>query len=118
MLLAGASQGFQAGQAGHAHVRDHHADLLGLQDFERALTRRHRQSVKALAAQKRIQQAALPGVVIHDEDARSFGGGPVVFDCHRPQNRTLAPVAACIPMRLLIRLVAFGAAQQHFGWDS
>ena len=86
VLLARAAQGFQAGHARHSHVRDHHADFFVAQDFERALTRRHRQRIKSLAAQKRIQQAALAGVVIHDQDARGFGGIFAVLECHRLRN--------------------------------
>ena len=37
---------------------------------------------EALAAQKRIQQAALPGVVIHDQDARCFAMVRVMLGGH------------------------------------
>ena len=39
--------------------------------------------LKALAAQEGIQQAALPGVVIHDQDARPFWAVLARFGSHR-----------------------------------
>ncbi len=38
-----------------------------------------------LAAQKRIQQAALAGVIIHNQNARRLGGFFAQFGCHAPK---------------------------------
>ena len=68
------AQGFQAGQAGHADVGDHHVDLLLAQDFQRAFAGGDGDGLEALAGKKESKQAALAGVVIHDEQARDRRG--------------------------------------------
>jgi hypothetical protein len=70
MFMAGQAKRFQAGQAGHAHVGNHHVDFLLAQNFQRPFARRNRNRFKALAAQEGIQEAALASVVIDDEKAR------------------------------------------------
>ena len=47
-------------------------NAAGAEGFQRLLARRDRHGVEALAAQEGIQQAALPGIVIDDQDARAF----------------------------------------------
>jgi len=60
LLLPGAAQSFQAGHAGHAHIRNHHADGLGAKDLQRALSGGNGKRLEALGAKKRVEQAALP----------------------------------------------------------
>jgi len=69
-LRPDAAQGFQPGQTGHPHVGNHHGKFSGGEQFQRAFAGIGEDGFKALAAQKRIQQTALAGVVVHDEDAR------------------------------------------------
>ena len=59
---------------GHAHVGNHHVDLLLAQDFQGALAGGDGHGVETLAGQEGIQQAALARVVIHDEEARAWCG--------------------------------------------
>jgi hypothetical protein len=72
VLLAGAAEGIEAGDAGHADVGDHHVDGLGAEGGEGGFTRVDGEGLEALSAQEGIEQAALAGVVIDDEEA---GGG-------------------------------------------
>ena len=75
VLLAGQAQRFQAGQPGHAHVGNHHVDLLLAQDFQGALAGGDGHGLEPLAGQERIEQAALAGVVIHDQEPGRAGVG-------------------------------------------
>ena len=71
-ILAHAAERFEAGKAGHPHIGNHHGKFSGGQKPECAFARIGGDGIKALAAQERIQQAALAGVIVHDEDARRF----------------------------------------------
>ena len=82
MLLTRLAKGFQAGHARHAHVRDHHADSATAQNLERVFTGSHRHGVEALALQKGVQQAALSGVVIDDQEARPLQVRIVRYGAH------------------------------------
>ncbi len=73
VFLAGEPERFQAGNARHAHVGNHHADRLRAEHLQRALAGIHGHGLERLAGEKRIQQAALARVVIHDEDAGRGG---------------------------------------------
>jgi hypothetical protein len=75
VLLAGQAQGVQAGQAGHADVGDHHVDLLFAQHFQGALAGGNGHRLEALAGQERIQQTALAGVIIHNQEPGRVGAG-------------------------------------------
>jgi hypothetical protein len=70
-LLPHALEHFETGHAGHPDIGNDHGWLLRLQYFQRAFAGIRRDSFEALGAQEGIEQAALTGVVIHDEDARS-----------------------------------------------
>src|SRR5207237_4124265 len=48
------------------------AELPGAQSFQCPFARSDRHRIEALAAQKRIEQAALAGIIIDDQDARRF----------------------------------------------
>jgi hypothetical protein len=67
---------------GHPHVGNHHAEFSGAQCFQRPFSGIGRDGVESLAAEEGIEQAALAGVVIHDEDARRFGIFFAQFGCH------------------------------------
>ena len=73
VFLAGAPQGFQAGKPRHPHVGNHHGKFPGAEHFQGAFAGIRQRRLKTLAAQKRIQQAALAGIIVHNQDARCFG---------------------------------------------
>ena len=71
VFLARAPQRFQAGQPRHPHVGNHHGEFPGAEHFQGAFAGIRQRGFKTLAAEKGIQQAALAGVVVHNQDARS-----------------------------------------------
>ena len=82
VLLARAPQRFQTGKAGHPHVGDHHVEFAGAQRFQGAFAGVHHHGFEALAPEKGIEQAALPGIVIDNQDARRFTGALAGFGRH------------------------------------
>ena len=82
MFLARAPQRFQTAQTRHPHVGNHHGEFPGAQHFQGAFAGIRQRGFKTLAAEKRIQQAALAGVVVHNQDARHFSGLVAQFGCH------------------------------------
>src|SRR5689334_6035924 len=72
VLLAGATHGFQAGNAGHADVRDHHRYLLLFENFQRLLTGTDSDGFKSLAGEKGGEQASLAWIIVDDQHAREF----------------------------------------------
>ena len=79
MLLARKAEGFEATEAGHPHVGNHQVDGLGAQRFS-ARAPESTGTVSALALQERMEQAALTGVIIHDENVRFHGDLRVSID--------------------------------------
>src|SRR6266404_3895492 len=70
MLLARPPQGFQTAQAGHPHVGDHQAEWFGSQNLESLFAGGGQDRLETLAAEKGIEQTALTGVIIDNQDTR------------------------------------------------
>ena len=82
VFLAGAPQGFEAGHAGHAHVGDHHVEPAG-RSVSSARSPESTVTVsKPWLLEKRLQQAALAGIVIDDENLRASGAVFFGFSGH------------------------------------
>ena len=92
VLLARAPKGFQARDAGHAHVGNHHVEVPAAQNLQRPFAGGDRDSVKTLGLQKRIKQAALACVVIDDQHTRRFRR--VVGGIRRHGRRSSLPSAS------------------------
>src|SRR5262245_12937601 len=78
MLLARAAQRFQTGDAWHADIGNHHADFLSAEDFQGLFAGRNRHGFESLPFEERIEETALAGIVIDDQDARRLAS--VIFD--------------------------------------
>ena len=74
MLLASAAQCFKTRNARHAHVGNHHVDGARAEDLQRFLAGIDGDRFEVLRLQERIEQAALRGVVIDDEEGWTLGG--------------------------------------------
>ena len=70
VFLPHAPQGLDAGHSRHAHVADHHGERSRLQHLQCGFTRRGRLRAVALGAQECFQQAALPRIVVDNENGR------------------------------------------------
>ncbi len=75
VFLARLAQSVQAGESRHADVGDHHVYLLFAQDFQGALAGGNGHRLEPLGGQERIEQTALAGVVIHDQEPGRAGAG-------------------------------------------
>ena len=85
VLLACAVQRFQSGKPRHPHIRNHHGILAGAEHFQRAFAGVRRRGLESLTAKKGIQQAALTGIIVHNQDARGFSRMVAGFG-HRLQS--------------------------------
>ena len=82
VLLAREAESFQAAQPGHPDVGNHEIKFSGAQQFQGAFAGIGGDGLEILACQEGIQEAALAGVVIHDQDARQRFCVFVIFQRH------------------------------------
>jgi hypothetical protein len=69
VLLACAAERVEAGDAGHPNIGDHHVDGMGLEGGEGSFAGFDGESFEALGSEEGIEEAALAGVVIDDEES-------------------------------------------------
>src|SRR5581483_9229355 len=95
VLLPRLSERLQTRQPGHAHIRNHQVKRFGPQQGQGAFARIGHDYFKSLPLEEGLEQTALAGIIIHNQDARRLRSAIAALVGHSAAQFWTAASAYC-----------------------